>query len=267
VGVYRDRRRGEAFGFAADEHDLHRPRYPRTLIDGLVSTRYRDRVLDIGAGTGIASVQFRDHGTEVLAVEPDPRMAKIAVSKGIPVEVTTFEDWRAAGRRFDLVVFAQSFHWVDPQIALEKMPSILAPRGRFVLLSNRITPVSPTRQDLDAAYARYLDFSARPAIDAAHDDTLMMLIRQWGYSIERRIVTEALHYTAEAWVDMVSTYSNVLTLTPEARSGFRAVLFALIGAAGVEAENTATAVVCEHLTGTKTPDRPQVSGNETHWDQ
>lgn len=79
-----------------------------------------------------------------------------------------------------------------------------------------------------------------------------LLIRQWGYSIERRVVTEALHYTAEAWVDMVSTYSNVLTLTPEARSGLRAVLLALIGAAGVEAENTATAVVCEHLTGTKT---------------
>jgi ubiquinone/menaquinone biosynthesis C-methylase UbiE len=153
----------------------------------------------------------------------------------------------AAGRQFDLVVFAQSFHWVDPQIALEKMPSILTPRGRFVLLSNRITPVSPTRQELDATYAGYLAPFERSAIDAAHDEALMTLIRQWGYSIDRRIATEALHYTAEAWVNMVTTYSNVLILTPEARSGLRAGLLALIGAAGVDAENTAAAVLCEHL--------------------
>ncbi|UNB52982.1 bifunctional 2-polyprenyl-6-hydroxyphenol methylase/3-demethylubiquinol 3-O-methyltransferase UbiG [Mycolicibacterium sp. YH-1] len=245
MSAHLDRRRAGAFGSAAEEYDRYRPRYPQGLVDSLVSTSRRDRVLDVGAGTGIASVQFRDRGAQVLAVEPDPAMAKVAATKGIPVEVATFENWKAAGRQFDLVVFAQSFHWVDPQIALGKISSILTRRGRFVLLSNRITPVSPTRQELDAAYTGYLGTCERPAIDAVYDGTLMTLIRQQGYTIKRRIVTETLHYTAEAWANMVTTYSSVLTLTPEARSGLRSSLLAFIGAAGVEAENTATAILGE----------------------
>jgi 2-polyprenyl-3-methyl-5-hydroxy-6-metoxy-1,4-benzoquinol methylase len=103
------------------------------------------RALDVGAGTGIASAQMMEAGADVLAVEPDPRMARVAADNGIPVEQATFEDWQPSGRSFDLVVFAQSIHWVQPQLALDKIASILRPGGRLALLSNRITPVSPPR--------------------------------------------------------------------------------------------------------------------------
>ena len=116
-------------------------------------------------------------------------MARVAADNGIPLEQATFEDWRPSGRSFDLVVFAQSFHWVQPQAALDKIASILRPGA---LLSNRITPVSKTRQELDEAYG-HLDASARPAIDAAHDDELMTMIQTRGYTVERRHVTERLH--------------------------------------------------------------------------
>jgi SAM-dependent methyltransferase len=200
--------------------------------------------LDVGAGTGIASAQLMEGGAEVLAVEPDSRMARVASDNGIRVEQATFEDWQPAGRSFDLVVFAQSFHWVQPQRALEKVASILRPGGRLALLSNRITPVSPTRQELDEAYAGYLDSTQRPAIDAAHDDEPRAMIQQHGYVIELRHVTERLHYATDAWVNMVFTYSNVLTLNSPARSQLRSRLDERIGAAGVDAENDATAVIC-----------------------
>jgi SAM-dependent methyltransferase len=201
-------------------------------------------VLDVGAGTGIASAQLVEAGADVLAVEPDPRMAQVAADSGIPVEQATFEDWQPSGRSFDLVVFAQSFHWVQPQTALDKVASILRPGGHLVLLSNRITSLSPTRQELDEAYVGYLDTSARPAIDAAHDDDLMTMIQAHGYTVERREVTERLHYTTDAWVNMVFTYSNVLTLGAEARADLRSRLQQRISTAGVDAENRATVVIC-----------------------
>jgi SAM-dependent methyltransferase len=166
-----------------------------------------------------------------------------AANNGIPVEQATFEDWQPSGRSFDLVVFAQSFHWVQPQIALDKVAAVLRPGGRLALLSNRITPISPTRQELDEAYAGYLDASARPAIDAAHDEELIPMIHQHGYTF-RRHVTERLQYTTDAWVNMMFTYSNVLTLAPQARSDLRSQLEHRIGTAGVDAENNATAVIC-----------------------
>jgi SAM-dependent methyltransferase len=140
--AHADRRRAEAFGLAADDYDRYRPRYPRSLITGLVCGSHV-RALDVGAGTGIASAQLMEAGADVLAVEPDSRMARMASDNGIRIEQAPFDDWQPAGRSFDLVVFAQSFHWVQPQRALEKVASILRPGGRLALLSNRITAVSP----------------------------------------------------------------------------------------------------------------------------
>lgn len=241
--AHADQGRAEAFGLAADDYDRYRPRYPKPLIKGLIAHGHV-RALDVGAGTGIASAQMMQAGADVLAVEPDPRMARVAANNGIPVEQATFEDWQPCGRSFDLVVFAQSFHWVQPQVALDKITSILRPGGRLALLSNHITPMSPTRQELDEAYAGFLDASARPAIDAAHDEEMMVMIQWHSYAVERRHVTERLHYTTDAWVSLICTYSNVLRLAPQARAELRSRLEQRIGTAGVDAENAATAVIC-----------------------
>jgi SAM-dependent methyltransferase len=239
--AHADRRRAEAFGLAAADYDRYRPRYPRALFANLV--RRGMRVLDVGAGTGIASAQLQQAGADVLAIEPDHRMAQVAASHGIRVEQATFENWDPGYRLFDLVVFAQSFHWVSPLPALVKVDSILRSGGRLVLLSNRLTPISPTQANLDEAYVGYLDKSQRPTIDAVLDDHLMATIRSYGYALERRHITEYLHYDTDEWVNMVFTYSNVLTLNRQARSALRIRLKQRIGAIGVKAENKATAVV------------------------
>jgi SAM-dependent methyltransferase len=241
--AHTDRRRAGAFGSAAEEYDRHRPRYPQALIADLVGHNGAC-ALDVGAGTGIASAQLVEAGARVLAVEPDPRMAQVAAGKGITVEVATFEDWRPAGRTFDLVVFAQSFHWVQPRLALEKVATILRPGGRLALLSNRITPTSPAREDLDEVYADYLDPTKRPSIDAVHDDGLAAMVEECGFAIERRSVVERLHYATDDWLNMVGTYSNVLTLEPRDRAALRSRLAQHIGTAGVDAQNEAVAVIC-----------------------
>jgi ubiquinone/menaquinone biosynthesis C-methylase UbiE len=243
LSAHTDRRRAGAFGSAAKQYDLYRPRYPRSLIADLVARR-GICALDVGAGTGIASEQLVEAGAEIVAVEPDPRMARIAAGKGIRVEQATFEDWRPAGRSFDLVVFAQSFHWVQPQAALNKVATILGPGGRLGLLWNRITPMAPTRQVLDEAYVGYLDASQLPAIVSADDDRVSTIIDECGFTIERRHVIEPLHYSTDDWVNMVLTYSNVLTLDPKARAELRSQLEQRIGTAGVDAQNDAFALIC-----------------------
>jgi SAM-dependent methyltransferase len=202
-------------------------------------------VLDVGAGTGIASMQLRDAGAEVVAVEPDSHMAHVAERKGIRVEVAMFEQWDPAGRTFDLVVFAQSFHWVEPVSALPKVAGLLNPGGRAALLWNRITPITPSRAQLDAAYAGLLDEWQRPSVDVEGGDQLAALLDEAGFTSVHRRYDEQLHYRTEDWVDMVTTYSNVLTLEPAAQAELRARLKRCIGDAGVRASNDALAVVCE----------------------
>src|SRR5699024_10493343 len=91
------------------------------------------RILDVGSGTGILASQLREAGAKILAVEPDAEMAAVARAKGLEVEVSSFEGWDRRGRTFDLVSFGQSFHWVDPMIALPRIRTLPAPGGSLAL--------------------------------------------------------------------------------------------------------------------------------------
>ena len=89
-----DRALAESFGAEAEQYDRTRPGYPPALIDDLLSGGARD-VLDIGCGTGIAGRLFLARGCQVLGVEPDARMAGVAGTQGLTVEVARFEIGRA----------------------------------------------------------------------------------------------------------------------------------------------------------------------------
>lgn len=240
--LHQDRLRASSFGAVAARYDRHRPRYPSALIADLVE-RPGIRVLDVGAGTGIATAQLRDAGADVLAVEPDPQMAEVAAAKGLAVEVATFEDWDPRGRTFELVVFAQSFHWIDPVAGLAMVRALLAPDGRLALLWNRIVAVLPDPEELGRAYVGLLENPRRPSSDIEGAD-LDALLTAAGLTVERRRYVEHPRYSCADWVDMVTTYSNVLGLPAEDQEQLRTRLTAIIGDAGVEAANDALAVVC-----------------------
>jgi hypothetical protein len=132
---------------------------------------------------------------------------------------------------------------VEPRRALTKVASTLGPGGRLALLSNRVTPVSPTRQVLDEAYAGLLDVSQRQAIDAVHDGGLTAIVEELGFTVERHRVVERLHYTTDDWVNMAFTFSNVLLLEPRARAELWSRLDERIGAAGVDARKEGVAAI------------------------
>jgi SAM-dependent methyltransferase len=108
-----------AFGEAAELYDATRPGYPAAVFDKVLGAVARPRrVLEIGAGTGKATMVLAARGVEVEAIEPDSRMAAIARQRteGLAVDVREldFEAWDGPPGTFDLVVCAQAWHWIDP---------------------------------------------------------------------------------------------------------------------------------------------------------
>jgi SAM-dependent methyltransferase len=240
LNLFTNRERANSFGGAAHSYDAHRPRYPDQLVDDLL-TLGAHRVLDVGAGTGIASMQLAERGADVLAVEPDARMASIAQGKGIPAEIATFERWEPPGRRFDLVVFAASFHWVDPAVALPKVRGILSTGGRLALIWNRLKPTKPTRAEFDSIYQDYMEVGTR-STDGKPDD-LAAVLAAAGFTSTHQCYPHNLHYSAEQYVDLVFTYSNHLTLAAEKATELRSRLAARIGSAGVSVGGDALAIL------------------------
>lgn len=238
--LHTNRLRANSFGGAADSYDAHRPRYPDQMIDDLMALGVR-RVLDVGAGTGIASQQFAERGADVLAVEPDARMAAVAQVKGIRTEIDTFERWEPAGRTFDLVVFAASFHWVDPAVALPKVRDILADGGHLALLWNRLTPTNPTRDDFEAIYRDYMD-TRTPSVEGNLDD-LVAVLTAAGYTAAQHTYPCSVHHSQKQWLDFVFTHSNHLTLAPDKAAELRARLADRIGSGGVSVGGEALAIL------------------------
>ena len=241
--VFTDRRRAESFGSVADDYDRFRPRYPQALVEQLVS-RPGLTVLDVGAGTGIASAQLARAGADVLAVEPDAKMASVATAKGITVERSLFERWQPDGRTFDLVVFGQSFHWVDPDVALPKVAALLNPGGRLALMWNRITANEPKRDGLERISAEHGVTTPFANSTGNAETASQTLLGRADFDVERVVVSDALHYSTEDWLGLVFTHSNHVILAPDAQAKLRVRLRDWLGADGVDASNDALALIC-----------------------
>jgi SAM-dependent methyltransferase len=238
--LHLDRARADSFGAAARLYDAYRPRYPDQLFDDLLM-HSPQTVFDVGAGTGIASEQLLVRRVNVLAVEPDPRMADIASGKGISVEIGTFESWDPAERRFDLVVFGQSFHWVNPDIALPKVHGLLSSGGHLALMWNRLFPTHPTHSDFAEIYQDYMDpgspvFGSSPngLVDTEpRTERMIASIAASGFTVEERTYPRHAHYSTQRWLDLAFTFSSHLILAVEKASELRARLAERIGPKGV----------------------------------
>ena len=239
LNLFTNRQRANSFGGAAHNYDTHRPRYPDRLIDDVLAPDAH-RVLEAGAGTGIASMQMVDRGADVLAVEPDSRMAAVAQAKGIPVELATFEDWDPAGRRFDRVVFAASFHWVDPAVALPKIRGVLEGGGKLALIWNRLRPTNPTRAEFEAIYRDYMDVETRRG--DGNPEEVIDMIAAAGFTVTERKYPHDLHYSAQQWADIAFTFSNQLILADDQATELRARLIERIGSDGVSVGGDAVAI-------------------------
>ncbi|MFC5661848.1 class I SAM-dependent methyltransferase [Kitasatospora misakiensis] len=153
-----DMTRGQVFGSVAEIYDAARPSYPDTLVSAVLDyAALGDHpALEVGAGTGKATVQFASAlSTPLVCVEPDTRMADVLRRNTAPhphvrIDVSPFEDWNPGDTRFGLVFAATSWHWVDPNRRWDLAHHALAPGGAVALFWN---PLGVRDPGLHAALA------------------------------------------------------------------------------------------------------------------
>lgn len=146
-------------------YDRVRPGYPDQLFADLAArtgVRERSPVLEVGCGTGQATRSLAALGCAVTAVEPGAALAALARQRlaafgDVDVETSTFEEWDDRGRRFDLLVAASSWHWVDPSIGWPRAYDLLRPGGWLALLGHVVV----RRADEPEVYAETADLHER----------------------------------------------------------------------------------------------------------
>lgn len=129
------------FDPSAHEYQIARPTYPPALYDTLdrfaggLSGRI---VVDLGAGTGIASNVLAQRGATVIAVEPSLAMLGVLRSAHPALDVVAgrAENLPLRSHAADLVTCAQAWHWVEPVTSAIECRRALRPGGQLALWSN-----------------------------------------------------------------------------------------------------------------------------------
>jgi SAM-dependent methyltransferase len=214
---YKAREVAESFGSDPGRYERSRPDYPRAMVERMVGSGPGRDVVDVGCGTGIPGRQFRAAGCRVLGVEPDERMAAVARQSGLAVEVATFETWDTAGRRFDLVLAAQAWHWIDPVAGATKAAQALVPDGRFAAFWNAFEPPDDLAGAFAEVYRRVetgLPFNpwARSALEGYMgmcNSAEQGLAESGGFAeSERWRFDWERPYTRDDWLDQVPTFGG-----------------------------------------------------------
>jgi SAM-dependent methyltransferase len=134
----------QLFDSVAAEYDATRPDYPAQLFDALESAMGQpllwSDVCDVGAGTGIASRALAGRGATVTAVDPGLGVLTVLRSRSTSRVRVVVGDGNALPLRdasFDLVAYAQSFHWTDPERSVGEAFRVLKPGAVLAAWWNR----------------------------------------------------------------------------------------------------------------------------------
>lgn len=215
------------FGSVAQQYDAARPSYPTELIDDVVAfaPNTPPDVLEVGAGTGKATVLFAARHAHVVAIEPGDGMVEVlrrncAGHDGVTVAATDFESFDAGGRTFDTVAAAQSWHWVGDD-RYGKAAALLRPRGALALFWNLATlPDQGMRRAVIAAVREHAPDASirvpptgRESYDVENRAQAAEIASSGRFgSVVRRAYWWSATYTARGYADMTSTQSDHLVL-------------------------------------------------------
>ncbi len=137
-------------------YDKMRPTYVKELYENIIQFSNLDsnkNALEIGIGTGQATLPFLSTGCNLTAVELGEHMAKFSKEKfakfhNFDVINSDFESANLKKDDYDLIFSATAFHWIPQEVGYTKVFNLLKSGGVIALFWNHI---SRTDEELEFA--------------------------------------------------------------------------------------------------------------------
>jgi SAM-dependent methyltransferase len=220
------------FGEAAALYARVRPGYLPAVFDDFIALSgipAGGRILEIGPGTGQATLPLVQRGYHVVGIEPEPALVAearrlCAGYSGVDFHVSRFEDWPLPQQPFDVVLAATAFHWIEPAVRYAKAAAALKPGGALAVVNTHHV-AGGTQAFFEAVqpcYAAHVT-GARgdlrlPVAEAVPPDTAGVIASGLFMEPEIRTYLWQASYTAEQYLDLLRTYSNHIAMLPEDRA-------------------------------------------------
>ena len=227
-----DRSRRIAFEETANIYNDTRPGYPEQLVEDVISLSnvpVNGRILEIGCGSGNATVAFARHDYEVLAVELGTRLTSYAKQnckkyKKVTVLNMAFEDWPTETKAFDLAISADAFHWIVPEIGYPKVAAALKPGSSLAFFWNvNCNSDSSLSQAIRVVYKELAPQAEDPNGSFTQEyliETVSQVINSTGLfgSITIKLNNSIDTLTSENYARSLWTFSSHHSLDPQIRT-------------------------------------------------
>ncbi len=201
------------------------------------------KALEIGAGTGKATVRFLNLGYDVTAVEMGVNMTEFLLDRfkgytNFNVVTATFEDASLEETGYDLIYAASAFHWVDAEIGCPKVYRLLKKGGTFALFRNN--PVPADGEELyeeiqtiyDKYYYNFYTSRKRPVRKSGEDfwkpseiykSFRFEDIERYGFrEVMMKLYDASQTYSADEYIALLDTYSDHRGLPDDNRTALYA---------------------------------------------
>lgn len=212
----------DIFDTIADIYDAVRPQYTKKIIDKIVnyaSLNSKSNIIEIGSGSGQATISFLYLNCPITCIEPGKRMCDIAINKfhkdkNVKIVNVYFEDFQCEENKYDLLLSATAFHWVQPKIGFPKMHKLLKNGASYALLWHKYgNEGDGIFTEIRNIYSKYANFFASiekvRSIEAGECET-----NKWIYDsglFDNHCVIEdkfIIKYSSDDYIKLLKTHSD-----------------------------------------------------------
>lgn len=217
-----------SFETVVDEYDAGRPDHPPAVYDRLEPLE-GSCVVDVGAGTGIATRALAERGASVVAIDLGPAMLARATRRtpGLRAVVADGARLPMPDGSVDLLTLSQSWHWLDASRRCDEAARVLTAGGRWAAWWSH--PFADGEPWFDTYWS-----TVEHACPGAHRD---QRTTDWGATIDPACGLGMVDSSVLPWVRTVSvdswmtdqaSHSYVAAMPPEPRKRLLADLRSIL---------------------------------------
>lgn len=225
---------GDRFGEISELYDETRAGYPQELADDVMKlsgSTHKSKVLEVGCGSGKATIMFAKKGCSVIGLDISDELISIAKEKtndypNISYKLGSFEETDFQDK-FDLIISAQAWHWLDQNTSYDKAYNLLVDQGSLVLFwkyqdTGKSDFVKAVRELYGVHCSMYPpDFGNTDQFERhLSSDSFKTIMRKEYHSV--------LKYSAKKYFDFIQTISWGRSLSDSGRALFNTDLTGLL---------------------------------------
>lgn len=221
------------FNSAYIKYDRWRPTYVKELYDDIIDAieiNQSSNVLEVGIGTGQATLPILETGCNLTAIELGDKLAEFSKNKfrkyeNFNIKNVAFQDFECPSDSFDFIYSATAFHWIPEDIGYTKVFDMLKSGGVFARFANHPYK-DKKRLNINVAfkdvYSKYMPGSSIG--DEYSDENtkdIADLASKYGFiDIGYKLYHRTRSFTADEYTLLLGTYSDHIAIKEETRIKF-----------------------------------------------